>query len=124
MPGRGRRLITRRAREPQRRTYGKWLGQGPLARDGKTNFIFPVKDMVRQCGVLVSARFQDGSYDRVEPADPKCPSGPAPTWVQAPDYVARPGALICYRFDQAPSFLTDSGSKHYHSSTVGVGEET
>lgn len=103
---------------PQCRKYGEWVGQGPLARDDRTYWVFPVKDMVRQCGLLVSRDDADGSYDRCEPADePLCcartAAGASTTTV--PAYVAMPTPLCLYHFDSpGVGFLGDSGSKSFH----------
>ena len=126
MARRGRSLNPRQGRMPDRRTYGHYLGQGPLARDDRTGWLFPIAWMVRQCGLLVSRDPNDGSYDRVEPADkPFCRPTAGSTGTAAaspPPYAALPPPLCLFHFDVPTGFLTDSGTKGFHLSLEDLGE--
>jgi hypothetical protein len=60
-------MRTRARRRPLRgrcRVYGKEFGQGKRQEDAVSGWEFPVKDMVRQRGGLVSSDPSDESLDK------------------------------------------------------------
>lgn len=117
---RRRRNLEQRGRVPQRRAYGKYVGQGPIASDDITGWKFPVKDMVRQCGLLVSNDHRDGSLNQCEEADrPLCCARTTVSSAAAspPAYAALLQPLCLYHFDSpGVGFLGDSGTKAFHLS--------
>jgi hypothetical protein len=49
---------------PRRFGMGRWIGYGPLVRDGITGMRVPKQFCVRQRGVLVYRDYQYGTRDR------------------------------------------------------------